>query len=179
MSYFSPKPLKVLRLISHAVDSDRKQTFVLMLLILTGNKLLLNLNNRADTKEQKNDVDESSKSPAWRKNKTKETPFYTFRRKTLAINQHRQYIIRNRCFLNRQEPPLNGAITCCRSVAIAMIIWKYISLFYLHRKIALLLRRILRQTPLVWRARELDKFSTSLWRRITLPGLRRDHWLAT
>ena len=54
--------------------------------------------------------------------------------------------------------------------------WRY---SYFKRKIALLLRRILSQTPLGLRADELEELGTSLTltqgTRITLLGLRRDH----
>ena len=52
--------------------------------------------------EQKSNVDESSKSPALKKKKRKEKKisFYTFTRKASALNQHKQYIMFLKMFLN-------------------------------------------------------------------------------
>ena len=56
----------------------------------------------------------------------------------------------------------------------------YSTLFYLQRKnVIWSLRRILSQTPLVWRARELEEFGTSPWRSLTLLRLKKDHCLVT
>ena len=44
------------------------------MLSLTGNKLLLNFNNRTDMTEQKSNIDESSKSPASKKRKRHSRP---------------------------------------------------------------------------------------------------------
>ena len=110
--------------------------------------------------------------------KRTKTSFYTFRRQATAFNHHKQYNIKNRCYFKGTRAALRIADSCHRLIATDTQHSKWLC-SYLQRKIVLYLRRIFSQTPLGWRARELEQLGTSLWRRITRLGSRRDHGLAT
>ena len=146
---------------------------------LTGNKFLLNSNNKTDMTEQKSNVDESSKSPALKKKRKKSKCHFTPSHEKLQhlTNTSKHHVFKDVFKFIRAT--ITEAIIYSRLAAIIKIVRKYISSVYLHRKIVFILRRILSQTLLVWRAHVLEEFGVSLWRKITLLWLRRDHCLAT